>query len=84
MPFEPDPIIWRTLLGACGTHKNTELVNVIADHILTTLPEDPSTYVTLSNVYAELGMWNDLSKVRAAVKKVGAKEAGRSWIEVSS
>ncbi|XP_008234095.1 PREDICTED: pentatricopeptide repeat-containing protein At4g08210 [Prunus mume] len=84
MPFEPNPIIWRTLLGACGTHKNTELVNVIADRILTTLPEDPSTYVTLSNVYAELGMWNDLSKVRAAVKKVGAKDAGRSWIEVSS
>ncbi|CAN6583916.1 unnamed protein product [Malus baccata var. baccata] len=84
MPFEPDPIIWRSLLVACGTHKNTELVNVIADQILTTLPEDPSTYVTLSNVYAELGMWDDLSKVRIAIKKLGAKEAGKSWIEIST
>ncbi|KAB2617259.1 pentatricopeptide repeat-containing protein [Pyrus ussuriensis x Pyrus communis] len=23
MPFEPDPIIWRSLPGACGTHKYT-------------------------------------------------------------
>lgn len=50
MPFEPDPYIWRSLLGACGTHKYTWLVNTIAENILATLPEDPSTYVTLSNV----------------------------------
>ncbi|KAM5564148.1 pentatricopeptide repeat-containing protein [Rosa sericea] len=83
LPFEPDQIIWRSLLGACGTHKNTELVNIVADHLLATSPEDPSTYVTLSNVYAELGMWVDLSKVRTAVKKVGAKKEGKSWIEIS-
>lgn len=84
LPFEPDQIIWRSMLGACGTHKNIVLVNIIANHLLATSPEDPSTYVTLSNVYAELGMWVDLSKVRTAVKKVGAKKVGKSWIEISS
>lgn len=84
LPFEPDQIIWRSMLGACGTHKNIVLVNIIANHLLATSPEDPSTYVTLSNVYAELGMWVDLSKMRTAVKKVGAKKVGKSWIEISS
>ncbi|KAL5558352.1 hypothetical protein UlMin_034563 [Ulmus minor] len=81
MPSQSDQTAWRSLLGACGTHKNAEMVRIIDRH-LASLPEDPSTYVTLSNVYATLGMWDDLSKVRRAVKEVGAKEAGKSWIEI--
>lgn len=84
MPCEPNQTIWRSLLGACQTHNNAELVNVIDKNLLATLQENPSTYVTLSNVYAALGKWDDLSKVRKAVKEVGAKEAGKSWIEISS
>ncbi|XP_015885617.3 pentatricopeptide repeat-containing protein At4g08210 [Ziziphus jujuba] len=84
MPCEPNQTIWRSLLGACQTHNNIELVNIIDKNLLATLPENPSTYVTLSNVYAALGKWDDLSKMRKSVKKVGAKEAGKSWIEISS
>ncbi|KAM5548523.1 hypothetical protein ABKV19_000101 [Rosa sericea] len=83
LPFEPDQFIWRSLLGACGIHKHNELVNIVADHLLATSPDDPSTYVPLSNVYAVLGMWVNLSKVRTTVKKVGAKKEGKSWIEIS-
>ena len=84
MPCKPNQTIWRSLLGACGTHKNAELLNIIDKNLLATLPEDPSTYVTLSNVYAELGMWDSLSKVRKTAKEVGSKEAGKSWIEITS
>lgn len=84
MPFEPDKTIWCSLLGACATHKNRELAKIVAEHLLASSPEDASVYVTLSNVYAALGMWDSSSKVREAVKKVGIKEAGKSWIEISS
>ena len=84
MPFEPDQTIWNSLLGACGTHKKTQLVNFIAEHLLATLPEDPSILVTLSNAYATLEMWDSSSNMREEIKKVGTKEAGRSWIQIRS
>ncbi|ESQ38784.1 hypothetical protein EUTSA_v10028488mg [Eutrema salsugineum] len=81
LPFEPDKTIWMSLLTACGTHKNAELVTVIAEKLLKAFPEDPSVYTSLSNVYATIGMWDRLSKMREASKKFGAKETGMSWIE---
>lgn len=84
MPFKPDKTIWTSMLKACGMHKNTELVSAIAEHLLAASPEDPSVYVMLSNVYATLGMWHSLDKVRKAGKRLGMKEAGMSWIEVSN
>jgi pentatricopeptide repeat protein len=84
MPFEPNKTIWCSLLRACGTHNNMELVNIIAEHLLASSSEDPSVYVTLANVYATLGMWDNLSKVREAVMEMDMKEAGKSWIEISS
>ncbi|XP_022964409.1 pentatricopeptide repeat-containing protein At4g08210 [Cucurbita moschata] len=84
MPFEPDQTTWRTLLGACGTRNDTKLINSVANGLLEATPDDPSTYVSLSNAYASLGMWHNLSKAREAAKKVGVKRAGLSWIEVAS
>lgn len=84
MPFEPDQTIWNSLLGACGTHKKTDLVNFIAKHLLTTLPEDPSILVTLSNAYATLEMWDNSRKMREEIKKLSMKEAGKSWIQIRS
>ncbi|KAK7282752.1 hypothetical protein RIF29_11777 [Crotalaria pallida] len=84
MPFKPDKTIWCSLLGACGTHDNQYLAKIVAMHLLTTFPEDASVYILLSNFYATHEMWDSLSKVREAVKKVSKKEAGKSWIEISS
>ncbi|KAK4255997.1 hypothetical protein QN277_008920 [Acacia crassicarpa] len=84
MPFEPDKTIWQSLLTACAMHKNQELAKIVAEHLLATTPEDSSTYVMVSNVYGALGMWDSLSQVREVVKKVGKKEAGKSWIEITS
>ncbi|XP_059631862.1 pentatricopeptide repeat-containing protein At4g08210 [Cornus florida] len=82
MPFEPDQTIWGSLLGFCGTHTNTELVDFIAERLIAISPEDPSVYVRLSNIYASLGLWDDSNMVRQAIKEMGIKEAGRSWIEI--
>ncbi|XP_021911286.1 pentatricopeptide repeat-containing protein At4g08210 [Carica papaya] len=82
MPFEPDKTIWSSMLAACAIHKNIKLVTVIAERLLVTSSRDHSVYVMLSNVYATLGMWDHLSKVREASKKMGIKEAGKSWIKI--
>ncbi|TXG52920.1 hypothetical protein EZV62_022089 [Acer yangbiense] len=84
MPFEPDKTIWCSMLKACEAHKNIKLVSFIAEHLLATSAEDPSIYMMLSNVYATLGMWDSSSKMRKAGKDLGIKEAGISWIEISS
>ncbi|KOM41625.1 hypothetical protein LR48_Vigan04g182300 [Vigna angularis] len=84
MPFKPDKTIWCSLLGACGTYKNRHLAKIVAEHLLATSPEDASVYIMLSNVYASLGMWDNLSRVRETVRKVGIKGAGKSWIEIFS
>ncbi|KAK2659627.1 hypothetical protein Ddye_006160 [Dipteronia dyeriana] len=84
MPFEPDKTIWCSMLKACEAHKNIEQVNFIAELLLAKSEEDPSIYVMLSNAYATLGMWDSSSKMRKAGKDLGTKEAGISWIEISS
>lgn len=83
MPFEPNKTIWMSLLTACGTHKNAELVTVIAEKLLNSFSEDPSVYTCISNVYATMGMWDRLSEVREAAKTLGTKESGFSWIDIA-
>ncbi|XP_031390521.1 pentatricopeptide repeat-containing protein At4g08210 isoform X1 [Punica granatum] len=83
MPMKPDKTIWGSLLAAAGNHKNAELVNRVGQRLLVLLPKDPSVYVMISNVYATLEMWDSLSKVREHAKKAGAKEAGKSWVEMA-
>ncbi|XP_057828703.2 pentatricopeptide repeat-containing protein At2g27610 [Cryptomeria japonica] len=83
MPFEPSALVWRTLLGACRIHGNLELGKHAAECILALEPEDTATYVLLSNIYAVLGRWEDVAKVRKLMKAKGLrKEQGLSWIEV--
>jgi hypothetical protein len=43
----------------------------------------PSSYVLASNMYAGLGKWNDVRKVRAMMKEKNLKKIpGCSWIEL--
>ncbi|KAK4789694.1 hypothetical protein SAY86_016998 [Trapa natans] len=83
MPFEADAVIWRTLLSACGTHGNIEIAENAARHILQLDPEDSSTYVLLSNIYANIGKWEEVSKMRKVMQcNKLRKEPGCSWIQV--
>ncbi|KAG8381157.1 hypothetical protein BUALT_Bualt06G0093200 [Buddleja alternifolia] len=85
MPFTPDALIWRTLLGACRVHGNMELGEYAAGMILERDPTDPSAHVLLSNLYASTGQWKNASKLRKLMKERGlVKEAGCSWIEIGN
>ena len=43
----------------------------VADQLLSLDPEDPSSYILLSNIYASAGMWEQVSTVR---RLMAAKE----------
>ncbi|PKI37131.1 hypothetical protein CRG98_042466 [Punica granatum] len=54
MPFKPDPMVWKTLLGACRTCGDIELARTVASELLELEPEEHCTYILLSDVYGIL------------------------------
>ena len=85
MPFEPDAMVWMTLLGACRIHGNMELASEVASHLLVAEPRQHSTYILLSSMYSGLEMWSDRAIVQRAMKNRGlSKVPGWSWIEVKN
>ena len=85
MPFVADALVWRTLLGACRVHGNTELGKHAAEMILEQEPDDPAAYILLSNLHASASQWRDVAKIRKSMKERNfIKEAGYSWIEVEN
>ena len=85
MPVMADALVWRTLLGACRVHGNTELGKHAAEMILEQEPDDAAAYILLSNLHASAGQWRDVAKIRKSMKEQNLiKEAGYSWIEVEN
>ncbi|XP_006652312.1 pentatricopeptide repeat-containing protein At2g13600 [Oryza brachyantha] len=83
MPMEPDAVLWASLLGACRLHKNIEMGERAAGKLFELDPDNSGPYVLLSNMYAELGKWADVFRVRRSMKHRGvSKQPGCSWIEI--
>ncbi|WOL15050.1 pentatricopeptide repeat-containing protein [Canna indica] len=83
MPFEPDAMVWMTLLGACRTHGDMELASHVAERLLVLEPKHHSTYVLLSHMCSGFGMWDDKAMIQKTMRNRGlSKVPGWSWIEV--
>ncbi|XP_050374069.1 pentatricopeptide repeat-containing protein At4g14050, mitochondrial [Argentina anserina] len=83
MPFEPDEPTWAALLSACKHHGDTRMGIRVADHLLSLNPEDPSSYILLSNVYAGAGMWENVAQVRKLMTtREVKKNPGYSSIDI--
>ncbi|XP_058098878.1 pentatricopeptide repeat-containing protein At2g21090 [Magnolia sinica] len=83
MSCEPDARVWNALLGACRIHGNIELGTRAAEHLLELEPQSPAAYVLLSNMYAAVGRWGSVEKVRHLMnERQVRKERAISWIEV--
>ncbi|CAK9149130.1 unnamed protein product [Ilex paraguariensis] len=81
MPLKPDEAAWAALLSACKRHGKTKMGIRVADHLMTLEPEDPSTFVLLSNTYAGAALWENVSKVRKLMVVMEVKkEPGYSCI----
>ncbi|VVA14193.1 PREDICTED: pentatricopeptide [Prunus dulcis] len=69
MPYEPTKAIWGSLLAGGKTHGNLELSEFAARKLVELEPGSSAYYVLLSNIYAEMGRWNDVEKVRGMMKQ---------------
>lgn len=85
MKIEPDSVLWGTLLGACRLHGNIALGEKIAEYLICQNLANSGTYVLLSNIYAAIGNWDGVARVRTLMKEKGVqKEPGCSSIELSN
>ncbi|XP_065857865.1 putative pentatricopeptide repeat-containing protein At5g47460 [Euphorbia lathyris] len=76
-------VVWRALLGACGTCRNLKVAKIAAAKVIQLEGDDDYVYVMMSNILASYGRWREVSKVRKIMHDRGMrKEVGCSWIEV--
>ncbi|KAG0482729.1 hypothetical protein HPP92_010813 [Vanilla planifolia] len=81
---KPDKILWRTLLGACKIHGEVSMAKWAADKVLELDPGDDATYILLSNVYASLGQWKEVTSLKCLMRERKLKkDPAVSWIHVN-
>ncbi|KAJ8554099.1 hypothetical protein K7X08_024777 [Anisodus acutangulus] len=75
MPFEPDEIMWSSVLNSCRIHKNQDLAKKAADQLFQMdALRDGAAYVNMSNIYAEAGKWENAAKVKKDMREQGVKK----------
>lgn len=83
MPFEPNAVIWGSILGACRIYCNPEMAEYAAGYLFELEPRSSGHYVLLAIIYSTVGRWEDAAKIRCLMKERGViKPPGCSWIEV--
>ncbi|GJN28847.1 hypothetical protein PR202_gb17019 [Eleusine coracana subsp. coracana] len=81
MPYQPDQMVWQSLLASCKVHGNVQLGRLAAKKILEITPEDPSPYIVLSSIHASVDMWDEKAWNRNIFDAQRArKDIGSSWI----
>ncbi|XP_020086454.1 pentatricopeptide repeat-containing protein At4g14170 [Ananas comosus] len=82
MPFEPDEAILGSLLAACRVHGNVEVGERISERLMKMCPEKSGYYLSLANMYSDLGRYDDAERVREFMKQVNVgKLPGWSSVE---
>lgn len=82
MPFDANHAVWGALLGACVVHENVELGEVAASRLFQLEPENTGNYVLLGNIYAAVGRWEDVERLRVRLKERGLRKVpGCSWMQ---
>ncbi|KAK9054478.1 hypothetical protein SSX86_025556 [Deinandra increscens subsp. villosa] len=81
MPIEPNSLVWGTLLAACKVHGEVEIGKIAAEKFIELEPSSDGGYVAFSNIYADVGQWEQVLKIRNEMKGTGIKkEPGWSYI----
>ncbi|KAJ4954318.1 hypothetical protein NE237_011101 [Protea cynaroides] len=84
MPFEPGSNALGAFIGACKVHGNLELAKWAAETLSILEPNKPVNYVLMSNLYASIGQWVDVARVRKIMRgRCEYKVPGCSWMEIS-
>ncbi|GJX02381.1 putative pentatricopeptide repeat-containing protein [Tanacetum coccineum] len=85
MPFAPDEIMLSSIMRSCRVYKNQDFAKRAADAVFNMeVLRDAAPYVNMSNIYAEAGQWEDVSRVKKAMKDRGIKKVtAYSWVEAN-
>ncbi|KAM7480326.1 hypothetical protein LguiA_028539 [Lonicera macranthoides] len=84
MPMKPNTAIWGALLGACRVHKDVEMAEMAAKHLVKLEPENGAVYVLLCKLYADCNSLEKLREVRKMMVEMGIKKSpGCSLIEIN-
>ncbi|KAJ9559360.1 hypothetical protein OSB04_013974 [Centaurea solstitialis] len=67
--------LWGAFLCACKTHNNPEMGIKIAKRAIECEPENDGYYVTISNLYDSIGMWEEAEWTRNLMKERGVEKA---------
>ncbi|GJS44241.1 pentatricopeptide repeat-containing protein [Tanacetum coccineum] len=62
--FSDAPVMWRSLLSSCRTHKNMEIGKQVAERLTELDPQSSSSYVLLYNIYNDAKMEPRATKIR--------------------
>ena len=72
-------------MSSCRSHSNLEIAVIAMEHLLELEPADTGNYVLLSNLYADLGKWDGVSRMRKLMRSKSMKKTpGCSSIEVDN
>ncbi|KAL9229503.1 hypothetical protein vseg_004963 [Gypsophila vaccaria] len=82
MPWKADVMIWGSLLSACEKCGDFEIAERVVEEILALDSDNHGVRVVLSNMYAEAGRWEDVLRLRKAMKEGKMKKvAGWSLVD---
>ncbi|KAF8101802.1 hypothetical protein N665_0201s0118 [Sinapis alba] len=86
MPFEPDAVVWRTLLSACSVHHDEDGEGIgekVKKRLIELEPKRSGNLVIVANRFAEARMWDEAAEVRRVMKENKLKKiAGESCLEL--
>ena len=84
MPVEPRSDTLGAFLGACKVHRNVGLARWASEKLFVMEPNEPGKYSLMSNMYASVGHWFDVARVRKLMReRCDFKVPGCSWMETA-
>ncbi|XP_078163450.1 pentatricopeptide repeat (PPR) superfamily protein [Carex rostrata] len=80
-PFKPSSSFWRSLLEICRLKSNPVLAKIAMQNLLALEPEDESTFILASNLYAASSRWYCSERVREEMRSKGMRKIPvSSWL----
>ncbi|XP_031280273.1 pentatricopeptide repeat-containing protein At1g34160-like [Pistacia vera] len=84
MPMVADVVLWQTLLSACQIYGDVKMAEIASSKLAEMGSSNCGDFVLLSNVYASHERWDDVGRVRRAMRTRDVKKVpGFSYIEVN-